>query len=64
VGLSGELRPVAQTAERLSEAAQLGFARVIMPKARGRAGEWPQGLEVRAVATLSEALAQAGLSNQ
>jgi DNA repair protein RadA/Sms len=58
------MRPVAQTAERLSEAAQLGFARVIMPKARGRAGEWPQGLEIHTITTLSEALAQAGLSNQ
>ncbi len=61
VGLGGELRPVPQTAERLAEAAKLGFTRAIVPRARGgRERESPAGLDVRAAGTLAEALALAG----
>ncbi|MGC1464992.1 MAG: DNA repair protein RadA [Pseudolabrys sp.] len=39
ISLSGAVRPVAQSAARLKEAAKLGFARAIMPEAaRGEAG--------------------------
>ncbi|WP_114393610.1 DNA repair protein RadA [Oleisolibacter albus] len=42
IGLSGEVRPVSQTDQRLKEAAKLGFGRVLMPaprRSRGGAGE-------------------------
>ena len=36
VGLSGDVRPVSQTDNRLSEAAKLGFSRAVMPSGKGR----------------------------
>ncbi|SHH71742.1 DNA repair protein RadA [Ferrimonas marina] len=55
VGLSGEIRPVANGQERLSEAAKHGFRRAIVPK--GNAPRSPiEGMEVVAVTKLSEAL--------
>jgi DNA repair protein RadA/Sms len=55
VGLTGEVRPVAYGEERLREAAKQGFRRAIVPRdnAPRRAIE---GLEVRAVARLAEAV--------
>jgi DNA repair protein RadA/Sms len=42
IGLSGEVRPVGQTDQRLKEAAKLGFGRAILPRRperpRGRHG--------------------------
>jgi DNA repair protein RadA/Sms len=39
ISLSGAVRPVAQTAARLKEAAKLGFGRAVLPEpARGEAG--------------------------
>lgn len=61
VGLGGELRPVFQTAERLAEAAKMGFDRAIVPRSPGRAPEVPTGMAVRFVETLSEALKQGHL---
>jgi DNA repair protein RadA/Sms len=60
VGLGGELRQVAHTPRRLSEAARLGFGRVIAPKNSPS----PEGDAIRMirVATLPEALAAAGLT--
>jgi DNA repair protein RadA/Sms len=55
VGLGGELRQVAQTPRRLSEASRLGFAQAIVP-ASGPA-EGP--LRVRSAATLQEAIGHA-----
>jgi DNA repair protein RadA/Sms len=56
VGLTGEVRPVAYGEERLREAAKQGFRRAIVPRdnAPRRAID---GLEVRAVARLAEAVA-------
>ena len=61
VGLTGELRGVGFTAERLAEAARLGFTRALMPslKAAGAPLPLPQGLEalpVGSVGELAEAL--------
>ncbi len=57
VGLLGELRPVAGLERRLREAARLGFARAIVPRAaRGGPGLALDGLEVVEVATLREAV--------
>jgi DNA repair protein RadA/Sms len=55
VGLLGELRAVAGTERRLREAARLGFARVILPRARSVPTP-VAGLEAVAVATVRDAL--------
>ncbi len=56
VGLLGELRAVAGLERRLREAARLGFRQAIVPgTGRGRLPLVP-GLDVRAVATLREAI--------
>jgi DNA repair protein RadA/Sms len=56
VGLSGELRAVNQLPQRLREAKQLGFRRVVVPRAM-RAGDAKlDGLEVVQARTLREAL--------
>lgn len=56
VGLSGELRAVAQLPTRLREAAKLGFGRVIVPKTIRQQETGPDELRVRAARTLREAL--------
>jgi len=59
VGLSGEIRPVPNGQDRISEAAKHGFKRAIVPK--GNAPKHPiAGMEVIAVARLSEALEALG----
>ncbi len=58
VGLSGEVRTVAQLPRRLHEAAKLGFRRAVVPHTRGRRGPdgFPDGLEIVRARTLAEAL--------
>ena len=60
VGLGGEVRQVAHAPRRLSEAARLGFRRVIAP----RSTPDPESNDMRLVrvATLPEALAACGLN--
>ncbi len=58
VGLGGELRQVGHTRRRLSEAARLGFSRAIVP---GNSPNGVEGIRMVRVATLSEALAVAGI---
>jgi DNA repair protein RadA/Sms len=55
VGLLGELRAVGGTERRLREAARLGFARVLLPRARS-APPAVAGLEVVPVGTVRDAL--------
>lgn len=55
VGLSGEIRPVPNGQERLREAVKHGFRRAIVPRANAPK-QRIEGLEVIAVARLSEAL--------
>ena len=55
VGLSGEIRPVPQGQDRLSEAAKHGFRKAIIPRGNSPRQALP-GMEVIAVATLAEAL--------
>jgi DNA repair protein RadA/Sms len=55
VGLSGELRPVPNGQERISEAAKHGFHRAIIPAAN-RPKRAVKGLDVTAVNRLSEVL--------
>jgi DNA repair protein RadA/Sms len=52
IGLGGEVRQVAQTPPRLSEAARLGFRRALIPAG----GPGCDGLSVRRAATLLDAL--------
>src|SRR6478672_2515679 len=56
VSLSGAVRPVAQSAARIKEAAKLGFTRAIVPDA-GRAEAIEPGLIVIAVASLATLVA-------
>ena len=60
VGLGGEVRQVAHTPRRLSEAARLGFTRVIAPK--NSPGPESDSIRMVRVGTLPEALAAAGLT--
>lgn len=55
VGLSGEIRPVPQGQERLSEAAKHGFRKAIIGKAN-QPRTPIEGMQVIAVSTLAEAL--------
>jgi len=55
VGLSGEIRPVANGQERIREAAKHGFTRAIVPAAN-QPKETPAGMQVIGVKTLSEAI--------
>jgi DNA repair protein RadA/Sms len=56
VGLSGEIRPVPNGQDRLSEAAKHGFTRAIVPKGNAPKGQI-KGMQVIAVAKLADALA-------
>lgn len=57
VGLGGELRPALQSERRLAEAANMGFKRVVMPRAGAVANMGKrQGVEVVLCNTLAEAL--------
>jgi DNA repair protein RadA/Sms len=56
VSLSGAIRPVAQAAARLKEAAKLGFTRAVVPEAaRSEAGEG--GLKVTMMSNLTNLVA-------
>ncbi|MGQ0659132.1 MAG: DNA repair protein RadA [Chromatiales bacterium] len=57
VGLAGEIRPVPGGPERLREAAKHGYRRAIVPKANVPKNR-PEGMEVRGVSMLTEALAE------
>ncbi|MEX0846529.1 MAG: DNA repair protein RadA [Ilumatobacteraceae bacterium] len=59
VGLAGEIRQVSHARRRLNEAARLGFSRAIVP---ANSPDGVDGIAVRKVATLTEALAAAGLT--
>nr|HET7857572.1 DNA repair protein RadA [Caldimonas sp.] len=59
VGLAGEVRPAPRGQERLREAAKLGFASAIVPKAnapRGAAGKTFEGLTIHPVERIEEAI--------
>ena len=56
IGLSGELRSVAQLAARLREAGKLGFKRAVVPAMREELEEPPDGLEVLPLRSVGEAI--------
>jgi DNA repair protein RadA/Sms len=56
IGLSGDIRGVAQIDRRLAEAAKLGLKRAMIPKTNASGLAVPPGMEIIAVATVNEAL--------
>lgn len=56
VGLSGELRTVAQMTPRLREAAALGFKTAIVPRRIRRSEPWPDDIQIVEARSLREAL--------
>ncbi len=56
VGLTGELRSVNAASQRLAEIARLGFTTCIMPKQNERDVKIPDGLEVKFVRNIREAI--------
>jgi DNA repair protein RadA/Sms len=58
ISLSGAVRPVAQTASRLKEAAKLGFGRAVLPEAaRGEIGG-DAGLALNTIGSLTTLVAE------
>ncbi|HRH70630.1 MAG TPA: DNA repair protein RadA [Flavobacteriales bacterium] len=55
VGLTGEIRPVTRTEQRIAEAAKLGFARIFVPKGT-KAVEPVKGIDVVQVGRVDEVL--------
>lgn len=56
VGLTGEVRGVSRIEQRVAEAAQLGFTRVIFPEKNRKGWKAPKGIECIGVHSLQEAL--------
>ncbi|GAA4840254.1 DNA repair protein RadA [Garicola koreensis] len=57
VGLAGEVRPISGLARRLQEAQRLGFTHAIVPRSPdGSAQSAPEGMTIREVGSLMEAL--------
>ncbi len=57
ISLSGAVRPVAQAAARLKEAAKLGFVRAVVPEAARGEGAYETGLTLQPVANLASLVA-------
>ncbi len=56
IGLNGELRHVSQLDRRIAEAANLGFAKCILPSPLPNGIPLPDGIKLQPVATLLEAI--------
>ncbi|MCA9794799.1 MAG: hypothetical protein KC910_23485, partial [Candidatus Eremiobacteraeota bacterium] len=63
VGLGGEVRPVSNLEPRLKELAKMGFTTCLLPSksVEGLDGKAFKPLKIKAVATIKEALAEAGI---
>lgn len=59
IGLTGEIRRVSRIEQRVNEAAKLGFKRVFIPKNNLDGWQFPKGIQVIGVATISEAVKRA-----
>lgn len=64
IGLSGELRMVAQMPARLREAAKLGFKTAIVPKRLRRGEPWPDGMQIIEVRSVNQALEHALMASE
>ncbi len=60
IGLSGEVRGVGQTPQRLKEAAKLGFVRAMTPPDPARRAGADAGIEIREIGHLGDLLARFG----
>ncbi len=56
IGLSGEIRAVSQMSMRLSEAAKIGFRRVLMPHTRRKLDDVPEGLQIVPARSIADAM--------
>jgi DNA repair protein RadA/Sms len=56
IGLTGELRSVRGADKMAAEAARLGFTRIILPKKNAAKLGRPDGVDIRPVATIAEAI--------
>ncbi|PIC63522.1 DNA repair protein RadA [Sporosarcina sp. P13] len=56
VGLTGEVRRVSRIEQRVTEAAKLGFERIIIPASNLGGWDIPSGIDVVGVETITEAL--------
>lgn len=56
VGLTGELRPVAQANQRIAEAARLGFKKCLIPYQGSNKISVPDGMEIIAVRNIFDAI--------
>ncbi len=54
LGLSGEVRPASKCEQRISEAARLGFRRIIVSSYMGRSVRKPKGIEVIAIGSIDQ----------
>jgi DNA repair protein RadA/Sms len=61
IGLSGEIRPVAQAASRLKEAAKLGFSAALTPDRPSNDGAGPvKGIKIVPIARVADLVARIG----
>ncbi len=54
IGLSGEVRPAPRSEQRISEAARLGFKRIIVSDFLGRTVKSPKGIEVVRISRIDQ----------
>ena len=54
IGLSGEVRPAPRTEQRISEAARLGFKRIIVSGYLGKGGKRPKGIEIVTINSIDQ----------
>lgn len=64
LGLSGEVRAVGHAEMRLKEASKIGFKAAIVPKGNAERLRGNMGLEILAVANITEALQAAGINRR
>ena len=64
ISLSGAIRPVAQSAARLKEAAKLGFTKAFAPDASRTDGGSDSGLSVTAIGNLTDLVADIAASGR
>ena len=54
IGLSGEIRPAPRTEQRISEAARLGFRRIIVSGYLPKGSKRPEGIEIVGINSITE----------
>ena len=54
IGLSGEVRPAPRTEQRISEAARLGFRRIVVSGYLGRSIKKPKGIEIVTINSIDQ----------